>query len=153
MFPDSQTLSIGALPARVPSHSPGVHFISAYISKETFPQGVELTFEGFNLLQRFSLPEGTGAGVGGGCEPFLESVENTEPSPQTNKLPFKTLSVNLDGLEPIWSPMWETHRAHMRDSGFLECLYSCAFKFRHNLILCKTVRSMTLFNLWHFFTS
>ena len=47
----SQTLSIGALPARVPSHSPGVHFTSAYISKETFSQGVELTLEGFNLLQ------------------------------------------------------------------------------------------------------
>ena len=45
----SQTLSIGALPAKVPSHSPGVYFTSAYISKETLPQGVELTFEGFNL--------------------------------------------------------------------------------------------------------
>lgn len=44
-----------------------------------------LTFCRFNL--------GVGSGLrcgGGGCEPFLEPVENTEPSPQTNKLPFKT---------------------------------------------------------------
>ena len=53
---------MGALPARVPSHSPGVHFASAYISKEAFPQGEELTFEGFNLLQPFNLGEGAGCG-------------------------------------------------------------------------------------------
>lgn len=77
----SQTLNMGALPARVPSHSPGVHFASAYISKEAFPQGEELIFEGFNLLQRFNLQ---GAGCGwGAVKPFENLLKTLAFSPYT----------------------------------------------------------------------
>ena len=110
----SQALNVEALPARVPSHSPGSTSPLLTSAKKHFPEGWCWHFKGLTFC--------SGLTFCGSHEPLWESTENCERSPRENKLPFKNLPVNLDGLGPIWSPIWEIHRAHMKDPGFLECL-------------------------------
>ena len=57
--------------------------------------------------------------------PFENLLETWSLLPKKNKLPFKNLPVTLEGSGLILPPIWEIHRAPVKDPRF-----SNAFKVR-----------------------